>query len=785
MDSPIASSRWTERAFAGAAAVLTLVVYLLTIYPGLFGMGDAAKFSFVGKVLGTPHAPGYPMYVMVSHLFSYVPIGGSLAFRMNVLSAVLGAVAVYFLYFGARALGTRPAVAVSAALALGLGRSFWAKAQYAKGYTLTAALVCAGVFLLLRWSQTGRQSFFYGAVAVFAISVGNHLIIIALVPALVLHALLTNARLALSPRTLIFAAAVLMIGFSQYSLILIRTLQKAPYLEAKATTVSELVDVMTARRYAYEIGAFSVTDAVRTRVPVVLDLVHRELTWPGLMLAAVGVVVLARRRARDAVLCLGGALGVIALTVNMSSDEDEGFLLSAFILLWLLAAVGLEAVWRARHSYANTRLATAVALVLTLGVPASLVAANYAPNDHHRRTFEIRYFDALFAMLPDKAAIVRDQYATNMMIDYKLLGEGAAAGRDIRIVTPEPERVAALHKAGYRVFLFEDGRRELAKFDFRVKPLALKSIPFPQHLPEVRTDAVVVVAATPVAAAGLLSHPEEWSMIGVPASHVFRRVGAPYAVIGVRGATSGALEMAQGPDARDVDLTVASGAVIGSTTAVAPADIRAFADGAGAAIWVGGKEVARSSDGAVVAIVNPRGGVETFVLELADGFRVPVDMGPLALYELTGASTCVNVGNRGWMDVSAILMDGRAMVRIDNYRPFLSRATFYVTSDQPAVPTLSDTSGTGVPTLATRSFRTSDPKDAAALARSLAEDNLTLPPGSTTGYVSRVEMSVNDNGDYKAALVSFGVPSATVWGRVTVDLDNPRRATVCGPPSGS
>lgn len=787
VSAPASQSRWVERALALGAALLTFVVYLVTIYPGLFGMGDAAKFSFVGKVLGTPHAPGYPMYVMVSHLFSYVPIG-SLAFRMNVLSALLGAVAVYLLYFGARALGTRPMVAVAAALACGLGRSFWAKAQYAKGYTLTAALVCAGMVLLLRWSQTGRRALFYGAVAVFAISVGNHLIIVSLVPALVLHALLTNARLALAPRTLAFAAALLTVGFSQYSLILVRTWQKAPYLEARAATVSELVDVMTARRYAHEIGAYQLGDALRTRVPVVAGLVHRELTWPGLILVAIGVAALTRQRARDALLCAGGALGVIALTVNMSSDEDEGFLLSAFILLWLLAAVGLEAVWRWRPpgSSAGRRLATTAALLLTIGVPASLVAANYAANDHHRRTFEIRYFDALFGLLPEKAVIVRDQYATNMLVDYKLIGERAAAGRDIRIVDPVPEQVAALKKDGYRVFLFDQARRELAKFDFRVKPLTLKTEPFPQYLKDAREDSVVVVAATPVAAAGLMSDPQGWSRIGVPEAHVFRRVGTPYAVIGVGGARGSALEGADRADVRDVDLTLAKGAAVGATGTSAPADIRAFADGQSAAIWIGGKEQVRTADGAVAAVISPRGGIETFVLDLADGFRVPIDMRLLPLFELMDAGTCVNLGNAGWRDVSAVPSDGKLMIRIDNYRPFQSRAAFYVVGDAPAVPTLAEVSGTGVPTMVVRSYRVGNPVEAAALDRRRADDKVSLPLATTAGsYVSRIEMAVNDNGDYKAVQIAFGGPVTQVLAQITVDRDAPRRATVCGVTSGS
>ena len=781
-------SRWTERALAFGAALLIFAVYLKTIYPGLFGMGDAAKFSFVGKVLGTPHAPGYPMYVMVSHLFSYVPIDGSLAFRMNVLSALLGALAVYLCYFAARALGTRPAVAVSAALALGLGRSFWAKAQYAKGYSLTAALVTAGILLLLRWSQSGKRSHFYGAVAVFAIAVGNHLIIISLVPALVLHALLTNARLALAPRTLLFAAGMLLIGFSQYSLIMVRTWQKAPFLEARANTVSELVDVMTARRYAYEIGAYQFSDVTAKRAPSVLGLVHRELTWPGLILVAIGVVALARTRARDAVLCAVGAAGVILLTMNMSSDEDEGFLLSAFVLLWLLAAAGLEAIWLAHRNFGeggSRRLVTVAALLATIGMPASLAAINYVPNDHHRRSIEIRYFNALFSMLPEKSAIVRDQYATNMMVDYKILGEGAAAGRDLKIVNQVPEQVTAAFKSGYRVFLFGEARRELTKYDFRVKPVVLKAEPLTEYLKTVREDFVVVVAATPAAAAGLMSDPQAWSSIGVPEEHVFRRVGAPYAVIGVAGAGGGALEADNRPGAAEVDLSVGSGANVGATQTLAPSDIRAHADGQSAVISVDGKELVRTNDGAVVAVFGPGGLAESFALDAADGFRVPMDMGHLPLYELTEAGTCVNLGNVGWRDVSGVPIDGRVTVRIDNYRPFLSRSTFYVVSDAPASPAITEGPGQGTPALTVKSFHLDNAADAAALKRRLSDDQLTLPITAAGKYVARIEISVDDNGDYKSTVLALGLQPTQTLARVTVDRDSDRRATVCGASSGS
>jgi len=39
-------------------ALVAFGVYLKTLFPGLGGGGDSAKFQYVGSVLGTPHPPG-------------------------------------------------------------------------------------------------------------------------------------------------------------------------------------------------------------------------------------------------------------------------------------------------------------------------------------------------------------------------------------------------------------------------------------------------------------------------------------------------------------------------------------------------------------------------------------------------------------------------------------------------------------------------------------------------------------------------------------------------------
>jgi hypothetical protein len=453
-----------DLAVAGLAALLAFCVYLATLYPGLLGIGDAAKFSFVGKVLGTPHAPGYPLYILVSHLFSYVP-WGTLAYRMNALSALLGAITTGLSYLLARRLGVGRMAAVSTSLALAFGSAFWAKSLYAKGYTLNAALVSAGIFMLLRWHETRRSRDLYWAVAIFALSLGNHLTVIALLPALLLFVVLADPRTALRPRTLAIVFAAVALGFSQYLLILVRTLQHAPYLEARATNLGELWAVMTARRFAHEIGAFSFSTLMTTRVPIVGRLVASEIGLVGILLLAVGFGVLLARRPLRAMLFGLGALGVAALTANMGSNEDEGFLLPAFVLLWPVIAVGLDRVLTV-IARGRRRPAAAGSLAVALLMPGLAVAGNYRLNDHHAETADAAYFDSLFAALPNKAAIVSEEYRVDMMVLYKLLGERANGARDIREIAGDPDTVGRFRDQGFEVFAFEGARRKLTERGF-------------------------------------------------------------------------------------------------------------------------------------------------------------------------------------------------------------------------------------------------------------------------------------------------------------------------------
>ena len=77
--------------WAAGVGLAFFILYWRTLAPDLVGH-DAGELQFVPYVFGIPHYTGYPLYLLLGKLWSFLPLG-SVAWRMNLLSAVFGGLA--------------------------------------------------------------------------------------------------------------------------------------------------------------------------------------------------------------------------------------------------------------------------------------------------------------------------------------------------------------------------------------------------------------------------------------------------------------------------------------------------------------------------------------------------------------------------------------------------------------------------------------------------------------------------------------------------------------------
>ena len=76
---------------AAITSLAVLVLYLITLAPST-AMWDASEYIAAAYVLGLPHPPGNPFFVLLGNVFTKLPIATDVAARINILAALSSAV---------------------------------------------------------------------------------------------------------------------------------------------------------------------------------------------------------------------------------------------------------------------------------------------------------------------------------------------------------------------------------------------------------------------------------------------------------------------------------------------------------------------------------------------------------------------------------------------------------------------------------------------------------------------------------------------------------------------
>ena len=86
-----------NKVLAGTTFLFSFVLYILTMAPTT-SFWDCGEFIATSVILGIPHPPGAPLYLLLGNIFSSIPIFSDIGARVNLISPIASAFSIMFLY---------------------------------------------------------------------------------------------------------------------------------------------------------------------------------------------------------------------------------------------------------------------------------------------------------------------------------------------------------------------------------------------------------------------------------------------------------------------------------------------------------------------------------------------------------------------------------------------------------------------------------------------------------------------------------------------------------------
>lgn len=426
MNEPPPHQAPAERVFPIVAFALPFLAYLWSLPQGSHWL-DSPEFAAGAVELGVVHPPGHPLYLMLARGATLLLPLGSVPFRLNLLSALLGACAAWLLYrvsarFSQTLYPTPPswasrAPALLAALAFGLAFSTWTQGQRAEVYTLN---ICLLLLVIDRLSLANTRDALLAGL-VFGLALGNHHYLMFLsLPALLILLLPDRSWTA----RLGFGLAT-GLGLLIYGYLVMRAPKPLLLNWARPGDLAALWETLSAKVFQAAVG--SRTGSTEAIDPIA-NLIHltgmlaRDLS-AGLLLVPLGVIF-AARRSRRAALFLGVLLAssLVAkglMEVDPMNPDEHGYLLPSLAAACIAAGVALAGL-----SWILKRRAWVPSLLTTLGLVA-LTAVRAPELDISNFDATDRVYDALVEDIPPGGALFAWYYPVHFLALSKRIAEGA------------------------------------------------------------------------------------------------------------------------------------------------------------------------------------------------------------------------------------------------------------------------------------------------------------------------------------------------------------------------
>jgi hypothetical protein len=422
---------------AASCALVAFAVYLRTLAPTVMWY-DMGEFATGAYVLGIAHNTGYPLYMLIGKLFTFLPVG-DVAYRTNIMSAFFAALTVLVVYLTVFRLTRRRGAALLAALTIAFSSTLWSNATWAESYDLNAFLTILILYLMLEWRSSGREATLRIAFLILGLSLGNHRLILVTFPAM-LYLIWDQARKnkgAWSSRRWVVLGGFFLLGFAVNIYLPLRAAQSPALNWGDPSDLKRFLTMITTGYGRAFVNPFESTGRLSFWVALLILFPSNEFTLAGLLVAAVGGLQLLRRERAVfmATLLISAAAAVLIAVYGIHNIFNYFQPIYLMLAIWLgagaeqiirLAGSGLSRL-RLSIELLTPEVRSLLAIVMLLSVPGLLLVRNFPQLDRSQRREAADFADYVLSRFGPGTDILADFWSWTP-VEYATVVEGKSSG---------------------------------------------------------------------------------------------------------------------------------------------------------------------------------------------------------------------------------------------------------------------------------------------------------------------------------------------------------------------
>lgn len=372
--------------------LFVFIVYLFTLAPAVTEI-DTGELASVLYTLGIAHPTGYPLFTIIGHLFTYVPLPASGIMKLNILAALWCALAVTVFILAVRTVLENPGVffakkepkkedkkskkagirtekfelpvfaeeikmlaAIFGGLMLAFNKTLWVQSSSIEVYSLHTLLIMLVILFLLK-------AFIYGSselklspkdgwlvfAVVLALSFSNHMSTLFIIPGIAYfyflkHRFNSQSIKKIGLMLLVFFPVLIAI----YSYIPLRAASNPVMNWGNAINLERLMRHVSAKQY--QVWLFSSMDAAGKQLANFFYILFGNYTGDitsfgefniSLFIIIVGVFAAYKYAKRFWSFLVITFLFTVLYAINYSINDIETYFLLAFITLAFFAVFGV------------------------------------------------------------------------------------------------------------------------------------------------------------------------------------------------------------------------------------------------------------------------------------------------------------------------------------------------------------------------------------------------------------------------------------------------------------